>query len=267
MARAWLSVVVMLSLAACADKPRRAPIVERQIGRPAGPPSPDTVFRPAGDYQVRSGDTLFKIAFEHDLDYRELARINGLDDTCLIHPGQRLQVPGKAAGVRTVPLASAPERIDARPLPRPGAGAAVVVTPPGIVPASTVERWVWPARGRIIVDFDPAKGRKGLDIAGMRDAPVKAVAKGTVVYAGSALRGYGKLTIIQHGPSLLSAYGHQSTLRVAEGQNVLAGEVIGGMGGTDTDQVKLHFEVREFGKPLDPRFFLPRQFRSEYGPG
>jgi lipoprotein NlpD len=129
------------------------------------------------------------------------------------------------------------------------------------------ESWVWPVHGIVIAGFDRAKGRKGLDIAGQRDAPVIAAKAGTVVYAGSALRGYGKLTIIKHGPTLLTAYGHQSMSRVTEGQRVATGQVIGAMGDSDADRVKLHFEVREYGKPVDPRLYLPRATRSEHGPG
>lgn len=247
-----LAVAGLLALlTACADRPRPAPIAER--GQPV---SATAIAASApGNYRVRAGDTLFKIAFEYDLDYRELARLNTLSPPYRIYAGQRLQVPVRRSRATTTALADAPAPVQVRPLP-----AAVQAKPEPVeaTPAKAPESWIWPAQGPVVAEFDPAGGRKGLDIAGKRDAPVKAAATGTVVYAGSALRGYGKLAIVQHSPTLLSAYAHQSLLRVAEGQKVLVGEVIGAMGDSDTDRVKLHFEVREFGKPVDPRLFLPR---------
>lgn len=211
-----------------------------------------------GSYRVQAGDTLFKIAFEHDLDYPELARLNSLVPPYRIYAGQRLRVPVMRSQAATRALPVTPASVEARPLPALTSVQGVRVEAPDGLLTQAPEAWIWPAQGQIVAEFDPASGRKGLDIAGKRDAPVKAAASGTVVYAGSALRGYGKLAIVQHSPTLLSAYAHQSSLHVAEGQKVSVGEVIGAMGDSDTDRVKLHFEVREFGKPVDPRLFLPR---------
>jgi lipoprotein NlpD len=241
--------VLLALLTGCADRPRPAPIVERgmRLGVPAGPASAPGVYR------VQAGDTLFKIAFGYDLDYRELARLNNLNPPYRIYSGQRLRVPARRSSATTTALAAMPAAEPARSLP-----AVPSADPPEAPAALTPTAWFWPVQGKVITEFDPVNGRKGLDIAGRRDTPVMAAASGTVVYAGSALRGYGKLVIVQHGPAWLSAYAHQSTLRVAEGQKVSAGEAIGAMGDSDTDRVKLHFEVREFGKPVDPRLFLPR---------
>ena len=114
----------------------------------------------------------------------------------------------------------------------------------------------WPARGNLISGFDESKN-KGLDIGGKVGDPVLAAADGRVVYAGAGLRGYGNLIIIKHDNTYLTAYAHNSKLLVKEGDNVRKGQKIAEMGDTDTDQVKLHFEIRRLGKPIDPATLLP----------
>ncbi|MBK6981192.1 MAG: peptidoglycan DD-metalloendopeptidase family protein [Betaproteobacteria bacterium] len=137
-------------------------------------------------------------------------------------------------------------------------------TPPG--PAAQVERpatgtqgdgvdWIWPAKGKLLAAFTEAG--KGIDIAGKKGAPVVAAAAGRVVYAGQGLRGYGKLVIIKHNDTWLSAYAHNENIVVKEQQEVKRGQKIAEMGATDTDEVKLHFEVRRQGKPVDPARVLP----------
>lgn len=108
-----------------------------------------------------------------------------------------------------------------------------------------------------MASFDEAKNRKGLDIGGAAGDPVIAAADGKVVYAGSGLRGYGNLIIIKHNNTFLTAYAHNQTLLVKEEQSVKQGQKIAEMGNSDTDQVKLHFEVRKLGKPVDPVKHLP----------
>jgi lipoprotein NlpD len=117
--------------------------------------------------------------------------------------------------------------------------------------------WVWPVKGKVIAGFTEAT--KGIDIAGKKGAPVVAAAAGRVVYAGQGLRGYGKLVIIKHNETWLSAYAHNDNIVVKEQQDVKRGQKIAEMGSTDTDQVKLHFEVRRQGKPVDPARILPPQ--------
>jgi lipoprotein NlpD len=106
--------------------------------------------------------------------------------------------------------------------------------------------------------FDEAAGNKGIDIAGSLGTPVLAGAPGRVVYAGEGLRGYGKLIIIKHNQTTLSAYAHHSRILVHEGQTVAQGQKIGEMGSSDSDRVKLHFEIRRFGRPQDPLIYLPK---------
>jgi lipoprotein NlpD len=116
--------------------------------------------------------------------------------------------------------------------------------------------WSMPTQGKVIAQFSEAANRKGIDIAGKLGQPVFASAPGKVVYSGSGLRGYGKLIIIKHNATYLSAYAHNDIILVKEGQSVTRGQKIAAMGSTDADQVKLHFEVRRLGKPVDPAKFL-----------
>jgi lipoprotein NlpD len=115
--------------------------------------------------------------------------------------------------------------------------------------------WIWPAKGKVLAAFNDAS--KGMDIAGKKGAPVLAAASGRVVYAGAGLRGYGKLVIIKHNETWLSAYAHNDNILVKEQQDVRKGQKIAEMGSSDADQVKLHFEVRRQGKPVDPAKVLP----------
>ena len=115
--------------------------------------------------------------------------------------------------------------------------------------------WVWPADGKVMGGF--SETRKGIDIAGKLGQPVLAAGAGKVLYAGSGIRGYGNLVIIKHSNNLLSAYAHNKTIFVKEDQTVAKGQKIAEMGNSDSDVVKLHFEIRQQGKPVDPARFLP----------
>ena len=116
--------------------------------------------------------------------------------------------------------------------------------------------WIWPAKGAVVAEFDEVKN-KGLDIGGTAGEPVVAAADGKVVYAGAGLRGYGNLVILKHNNTFLSAYAHNQALMVKEDQTVKKGQKIAEMGNSDADRVKLHFEVRRQGKPVDPAKYLP----------
>lgn len=136
--------------------------------------------------------------------------------------------------------------------------------PPAEKPAPTVVSdeavdWGWPAQGKVITGFSEANGSKGLDIAGTLGQPVVAAASGKVVYSGTGLRGYGKLVIVKHNKTYLSAYAHNNQILVKEGQEVAKGQKIAEMGNTDSDRVKLHFEIRRLGKPVDPAKLLPEK--------
>ena len=117
--------------------------------------------------------------------------------------------------------------------------------------------WSWPTRGKVITRFNEATN-KGLDIAGKKGQAITAASSGKVIYAGSDLRGYGKLVIIKHNKTFLSVYAHNSEITVKEGQTVEIGQKIAAMGDSDTNKVKLHFEIRERGKSVDPEKYLPQ---------
>lgn len=154
-----------------------------------------------------------------------------------------------AAATPVTPATPAPA-VPVAPSPAPA---------PGASSASTAdEGWQWPADGTLIGRFGGAGG-KGIDIAGARNTPVRAVAAGKVVYSGSGLRGYGRLLIIKHAGEFLSAYAHNEAILVKEGDIVEAGQKIALMGDSDADRVKLHLEIRRYGKPLDPLSYLPER--------
>jgi lipoprotein NlpD len=117
--------------------------------------------------------------------------------------------------------------------------------------------WVWPSAGKLVTGVSENPNLKGIDIAGKAGQPIVASAAGKVVYVGTGIRGYGKLIIVKHNASYLSAYGHNQEILVKEGQQVAKGQKIAEMGNTDADQVKLHFEIRKHGTPVDPLKFLP----------
>ncbi|WP_265941592.1 peptidoglycan DD-metalloendopeptidase family protein [Dechloromonas sp. A34] len=134
--------------------------------------------------------------------------------------------------------------------------------PASTVPAATAGPddvpWLWPSSGKVVASYSEA-GSKGLDFSGRAGDPVIAAGDGKVVYAGAGLRGYGELVIVKHNATFLSAYAHNRKILVKEGQQVSRGQKIAEMGNTDADSVKLHFEIRKQGKPVDPAQYLPKR--------
>lgn len=230
------AVLAGLSLAGCSLTSKLfAPI--REIGK-AG--------KPAEHYVVQPGDTLYKIAYEFGLDVRDVAAWNALSDPNHIRAGDRLRLlPPRAAKA----AAASPEAV------RKAAKSPSKPTPePDAEPTS----WVWPLHGKLLAGFNESAGNKGIDLAGVVGEPIVATTNGVVVYTGEGLRGYGKLTIIRHSPTALSAYAHQSRILVTEGQAVTQGQKIGEVGDSDADRVKLHFEIRYLGRPVDPLLYLSK---------
>jgi lipoprotein NlpD len=161
-------------------------------------------------------------------------------------PAQSMSTPPASAPNVTLALATPPgARIEP---PRPAA--------PDATDEDRID-WAWPVKGKVVGGFSESANLKGIDIAGSAGQPVFASASGRVVYAGSGLRGYGKLIIIKHNKTYLSAYAHNREILVKEGDQVSRGQKIAEMGNTDTEQVKLHFEIRRLGKPMDPARYLP----------
>jgi lipoprotein NlpD len=249
----------------------------------AGKPLPgaENTGKP-GYYTVKPGDTLIRIGLDNGQNWKDLVRWNGLDKPDLIEVGQVLRVvaPGVDAGTASTKPVVTP-RVETRPLDAKGAstpasGAASSAATPTVVapaPASTSMpasappsppvrdgdddvNWAWPAAGPVIAQFDEGKV-KGLVIGGKAGDPVFAAADGRVVYAGSGLRGYGNLIILKHNNTYLTAYAHNQVLIVKEEQAVRRGQKIAEMGSTDADSVRLHFEIRKLGKPIDPAKLLP----------
>ena len=186
-----------------------------------------------------------------------------LQETPLLREPQAVLLPYSAANWAQA-SATPPVRITAHPPVRVPASPAPSVVIPGVpspagsLPPSAAasEDWLWPAKGQLKGRFGAAGG-KGIDIVGERNSPVVAVAPGRVVYSGAGLRGYGRLLIIKHPGEFLSAYAHNQDVLVKEGETVSAGQKIALMGDSDADRVKLHFEIRQYGRPLDPLKYLP----------
>jgi lipoprotein NlpD len=309
----WAGIAVLVGLVAmvlggCAAT-RPAPVIDRVPIAKKSVRQTESDWRPT-TYTVRKGDTLYSIALEFGLDYKEIAEWNNIDGSYVIRIGQQLKLrpPAARADVTTSPLKSATP-LEAKPVGMDGLlkkqpkaskevysdkalveaerrETQVAAIPDKPVVEKLVEKgvvespqgdngsgkrdltqsasgddddidWAWPAKGRVISNFNDANGAKGIDIAGTMGQGVFASAPGKVVYSGSGLRGYGKLIIIKHNKTYLSAYAHNSQILVKEGQNVVKGQKIAEIGDSDSDQIKLHFEIRRFGKPVDPLKYLP----------
>ena len=343
--RVLASLAGALLLASCMTRPpapvsELAPPPEATEGAPPAAEVPAVPEAPPPPtHVVKRGETLYQIALDNGLDYRELAAWNNIENINVIRVGRVLVLapPGEAPAVtaaagnavttplpaappiapvgsesRSVPfsgappsgrgnsvayksepkalklpyseqalaqmqqsnvVAPAPPAPAAPPIVVPPSGAPAATAPPAAVPGATGQPriesahvpeidgggidWAWPASGKVIAGFSETANLKGIDIAGKSGQPVLASGAGKVVYAGNGLRGYGKLIIIKHNNTFLSAYAHNREILVKEGQQVARGQKIAEMGDSDADQVKLHFEIRRFGKPVDPAKFLP----------
>ena len=224
-----------------------------------------------GFYSVRPGDTLTKIALDHGQAWRDIAKWNGLDNPNVIEVDQVLRVAPPvmelAANRQTKPVMAqnpTPANTSASNTPTPTASSAPASSASNAAASASAPvnvsddgmTFAWPHPGPVLAGFDEAKN-KGLDFAGKAGDPVLAAGDGKVVYAGSGLRGYGNLVILKHNNTYLTAYAHNQTLLVKEDQSVTKGQRIADMGSSDSDRVKLHFEIRKQGKPVDPAKLLP----------
>ena len=286
-----------VGLAGCGTPVNKAPVVDRgTFANGAATPSaaPEVKSLPGaenagkpGYYTVKPGDTLIRIGLDSGQSWKDIARWNNLDNANLIEVGQVLRViaptaAGSAAavasdtGVVTRPVTSSPvasatapsapktvaPTTQASPPPaaapvEPAAAPAPAPTPaPAVASGADDMNFIWPSSGSLLAGFDEVRN-KGFDIAGKAGDPVLAAADGRVVYAGAGLRGYGNLVILKHNNTYLTAYAHNQALLVKEDQNVRRGQKIAEMGSTDADRVKLHFEIRRQGKPVDPTRYLP----------
>ena len=211
------------------------------------------------------------------MDYRKVAAANSIAAPYTIYPGQKIQL--KEAPVPAKPVAVAPRATTTSgkttspvspksapvPVRKPDANVtkssstgATNASKAGVYTGSKVGAWQWPTTGRVTRGYSSSV-HKGIDISGKRGDTIKSVAAGKVVYAGTGIVGFGELLIVKHNDVYLSAYGHNERLLVAEGDTVRAGQKIAEKGSSGTDSVKLHFEIRKEGKPVDPQRLLPRR--------
>jgi lipoprotein NlpD len=250
------ALVAALALSGCASKGRLAPVDDHSMGGARGSarvlPGAENAGKP-GYYTVKPGDTLIRIGMDNGQSWRDIIRWNKLDNPNLIETGQVLRVAPPAPEVVVVRPATSPITASAA-TPAASAPAAPAALPPPSAAEEAIS-FQWPARGNLISGFDESKN-KGLDIGGKAGDPVSAAADGRVVYAGAGLRGYGNLIILKHNNTYLTAYAHNQTLLVKEDQTIKRGQKIAEMGNSDADQVKLHFEIRRQGKPVDPAKYL-----------
>jgi lipoprotein NlpD len=278
-----VACVVALALVGCGSSPmNRAPVEDRGAAGSSAPPvaivvKPAPGFENAGKvgfYTVKPGDTLIRIGLESGQSPKDIARWSALENPNKIEVGQVLRIvppvveagavskPVTSGTVITTPIATA--SAPAKPASAASAASAAASAPVKVAtaPAATSAgadddiAWIWPGKGAVIAEFDESKN-KGVDLSGNAGDPVVAAADGKVVYAGAGLRGYGNLIILKHNNTYLTAYAHNQSLQVKEDQSVKKGQKIAEMGNSDTDRVKLHFEVRRQGKPVDPLKYLP----------
>lgn len=214
---------------------------------------------------VARGETLYSIAWRYNLDYKKFAAANGISRNFRIYPGQRLvlkeSVTPKMVSVQTKSkVVKVSPKSTSAVNPRSKKETSPVTNTTSKVRLRDPRSWVWPARGKLISGFKANGGlNKGIDLKGNLGEPVVAAADGRVVYSGEGLRGYGKLVIVKHSDKYLSAYAHNRKLLVKEGSRVKQGQKIAEMGSTGTDSVKLHFEIRYDGKPINPLKHLPKR--------
>ncbi len=214
------------------------------------------------DYHiVRSGETLYSIAWLYNMDFRELASTNSIAAPYLINPKQklslRLQPKEKIALQKQLAIAPKKREVSIKKV------ISVPKAPKSRVAQTKMGNpgnWHWPTTGPIIREFSLDRNvNKGIDLGGKLGEAVSSAGDGTVVYAGNGILGYGNLIIVKHNQEFLSAYAHNSRILVEEGTNVKVGQVIAEIGSSGTDRNKLHFEVRREGKPVNPLYYLPRR--------
>jgi len=237
-----------------------------------------------GYHIVRKGETLYSIAWYYGKDYRSVAIWNTIDYPYLIKPGQyvylhpRRSTPKMSASSQSRYSASTGPRRNTRTaskIPKTKTSSAKTYTAKsnsgskpkskssssgkGKSSRSRAPSWRWPTSGKVVEKYSFGRGKKGIVVKGRTGQKILAAASGQVVYTGSGLQGYGKLIIIKHNDTFLSAYAHNKNIRVKEEEKVKRGQHIADMGKSGTNISSLHFEIRRNGKPVDPLRYLPKQ--------
>ena len=256
--RILLAVTAAVAILSACSTPRTTPATVVDRSRMDSPTSTATVPTPPGYYRVKRGDTVLRIALDQGQSYRDIVRWNNLTDPNLIEVDQLLLVRPPAGKMTVKPLTSAaatpaPQKNADQRMAEPATEPKLEAVKPDAPPPGI--RLSWPAKGKVVEDFIDGKN-KGIDIAGKLGDPIQAASDGKVVYAGNSLRGYGNLVIVKHDNTYLTAYAHNRNLLVKEGDSVRKGQTIAEMGDTDANSVRLHFELRVNGKPVDPLPFL-----------
>ena len=218
-----------------------------------------TAVKRPSHHKVISGDTLYSISWNYNLDYKEVARWNSIRAPYVIYPGQSIRLtaplPKKAVVKKTAPK-NTKTAVKKTVEKKPEVAKKTSKKVESVKFARNIN-WQWPTKGRLIKSNSPIS-KKGLDIAGKKGQLIKASGAGVVVYSGSGLLGYGRLIIIKHNETYLSAYAHNSVLMVKEGDSVSGGQQIAKMGQDSNGQTLLHFEIRKNGNPVVPTKYLPK---------
>ncbi len=254
-----ICLLLLLSGCICACTTANAPVSARKEKEQVAVAVSSVSARTAGtrnSHTVSKGDTLFSIAWRYGHDYKAVAAWNRIKPPYVIYPGQVINLRPVKQRRATQPPATTQKQT--RPPEKPLAKQpATAKRKAAATTAATGIRWQWPARGKLLDPSSPT-AQKGISISGRTGQKVVAAATGEVVYSGSGLRGYGKLIIIKHNDTYLSAYAYNRELIVREGEMVQAGQQISTMGLDGKGAPVLHFEIRKNGKPIDPLRQLPR---------
>ncbi|MCU4676913.1 peptidoglycan DD-metalloendopeptidase family protein [Catenovulum sp. 2E275] len=265
-----LIICIVCALSACAQRNTPAPVDSVYRGKSIHDFQANSLRQ--SQYKVSKGDTLYSIAFRAGVDFKTLARLNDISAPYSIYPGQiiRLNSSHKSNSSNQISKTNKKKSDSTQKTLDKDSRQEYVVTKGkqnvtnggegSEFSSFSQSNWQWPAKGKVIERFSYKElGNKGLDIIGKKGEAVFAANSGKVVYAGNALRGYGNLIIIKHSDDYLSAYAHNSLIRVKEKDWVKVGQHIADMGDTDTNRVKLHFEIRFKGNTVNPEKFLPKR--------
>jgi lipoprotein NlpD len=247
-----------MQLSGCSPK-RAAPVEDRaqKIIRP------DAGFKRPQSYTVKRGDALYSVAWKNRMDFRTLADWNGLKSPYTIYPGQtlRLYPPRGNKKSKASKQAGVKKRADRRNVIKKKSAS---TKSKSLVKKSENEKasgmhWAWPSEGQLYSRFVSGDAtRTGIKISGKKGQKIASAESGKIVYVGGGLIGYGRLIIVKHNNKYLSAYGHNDRLLVKEGDQVKKGDPIATMGTSNNGKAMLHFEIRRYGKPIDPSSLLPR---------
>jgi lipoprotein NlpD len=274
-------VVLAITLFSCSSRNTPAPVSNIHSSSVLGERNRDSIK--TSQYLVKKGETLYSIAWRANSDVRKIARLNKISSPYRIYPGQKLflveakikktaQVSKNKVSHKNSTKSSTANKknstkntLASTKKQAYGENVSTRKSYQNSTLASEkfsqkISRWQWPVKGNVVEYFsNSAQGNKGIDITGRRGTKNKASTTGKVVYAGNALRGYGKLIIIKHNDDYLSAYAHNDRILVKEQQIINIGDVIATMGDTDANKVMLHFEIRFRGKSVNPLKYLPKK--------